>query len=97
MPDSLIIADGHVHFHECFDIGRLLDKAWKNFQLAAGRSFVGLLFLTDIKSNGWFLTFRKGMASSTREGKPIGPWKIQPTLEDCSLTAHLNSRETFLS
>jgi hypothetical protein len=93
MQNPLIIADAHVHFHECFDIGRLLDKALKNFQVEAGRSFSGILFLTEIQSNGWFLTFRKEMAGPDQ--KSIGSWKIQRTREDLSLSARLNNRESL--
>jgi hypothetical protein len=95
MSNSLIIADAHVHFHECFNSGRLLDMALKNFRLEAGRPFTGLLFLTDIKANGWFLTCRKELEIQNREIK-LGTWTIQRTGEDFSLAARLNGRESLM-
>jgi hypothetical protein len=89
MNNTLILADTHVHFHECFDIGRLLDGAQKNFQTErdrtkAGSPFAGFLFLTETKPNGWFLTHFNRVVAENKEEK-IGLWSLLPTQEDFSL------------
>jgi hypothetical protein len=92
MQAPLIIADGHVHIHECFDFRNFLDQALNNFRREAGRPFSGLLFLTDIKAKGGFLTLRKELAEKGRQ-QSLGPWTIQATGEDISLAARLTPEE----
>jgi hypothetical protein len=92
MPAPLIIADGHVHIHECFDFRRLLDQALNNFRREAGRPFLGLLFLTDINAERGFLTLRKKLAEQGGEQR-LDPWTIQTTGEDLSLAAQLSQEE----
>jgi hypothetical protein len=95
MQSPLIIADAHVHFYECFDIEHLLDRALKNFKKEAGQPFIGLLFLNDIRRNGWFLTHLKGLANPKTGERPTGSWTFQSTGEDCSLIACLNNRASL--
>ncbi|HMK65312.1 MAG TPA: hypothetical protein VK564_05915, partial [Thermodesulfobacteriota bacterium] len=92
MQAPLIIADGHVHIHECFDFRRLLDRALNNFRREAGRPFLGLLFLTDIKPKGSFLTLQKELTEKGGEQR-LGPWTIQTTGEDLSLAAQITPEE----
>lgn len=59
---EIIIADGHVHFHECFDIKNFFKAAWDNFfaesnKLGFEESFTGVLFLTESFNANWFLRF----------------------------------------
>jgi hypothetical protein len=96
MKNPLIIADAHVHFHECFDIGQLLDRALKNFRKAAGGLFTALLFLTDTETDGWFVRHARGRADGEDKEKQTGDWTLQRTREDCSLIARSNSRDSLI-
>jgi len=55
----LILADSHVHFYDCFDIEQVLHAALKNFKnvvctVHSRRSFIGVLFLTETRSEDYF-------------------------------------------
>ena len=59
MNNRLIIADAHVHLYDCFDMERLLDLAFSNFQKEAdkpikGTPFSAFLCLAETKTENWF-------------------------------------------
>ena len=60
----MIIADGHVHVHDCFNITKIFNTAWTNFfneshKIGFNESFTGILFLTESHNANWFLEFLK--------------------------------------
>ena len=87
---QLILADGHVHLHHCFDTEQVLDSAWDNFQKVAARQFnqtefTALLFLTELEQQDDFVR-RKNQLESQKDIK-VGKWKLGKTQEELSLFA----------
>lgn len=91
---SLILADGHVHIHDCFPLDAFFDAAWKNFRqvqprftaVAGPASFI--LFLTESRGVHYFQRFRE-LAEVPREGEinSLMRWWFQETGEAISLRA----------
>ncbi|MBE9169010.1 hypothetical protein IQ238_16300 [Pleurocapsales cyanobacterium LEGE 06147] len=84
--NKLIIADTHVHLHNCFDLDIMLDSALENFsRLFSGKgrenNFIGILFLIKIgKQNNNF-----NQLIQPRE--KLKNWNFQQTGEKISLYA----------
>ena len=60
--EPLILADGHVHLHDCFDRQAFFNAALSNFYLAATRegaeaSYQSVLFLTESQGRETFPLF----------------------------------------
>ena len=87
--DRLILVDGHVHVHECFDLARFLDSAYSNFEVEAARrgsaeEFDCALLLSEDSDSNWFSQMRQAA------GQPLGSnanWMFDRTDEDCSVLA----------
>jgi hypothetical protein len=98
MENQLILADTHIHFYNCFDVGYLLDSAFKNFQKEADRSiggtnFKAFLFLAETKTESWFQhQYDQVLREPSRAGR-VGQWTVQFTNEDCSLYVRSNDRK----
>ncbi len=97
MNNRLIIADAHVHLYDCFDMERLLDLAFSNFQKEAdkpmkGTSFSAFLCLAETKTENWFYRFSHPAERGSSQPKGIGKWTFRPTKEDCSLYACLDEK-----
>jgi hypothetical protein len=87
-PDrsSLLLVDGHVHVHACFDLSRFLDRAARNFEAvatdrAAGRIPPGVLMLTESAGDAVFATLRE------RAPERHGAWTIDRATEPIALDA----------
>lgn len=98
MNDSnhLIIADGHVHIHECFDIKKFFETAWTNFFAESNKlgieSFTGVLFLTESLNANWFLRFLQ----SAGEKSKLGDLRFERTKENVSLKAKFEDEKELL-
>ncbi|NET64584.1 MAG: hypothetical protein F6K63_09370 [Moorea sp. SIO1G6] len=88
---QLILIDGHVHLHDCFDIDQLLTSAWVNFQRFSGQAgdrenFQAVLLLTEIEHQKWYKKLadlaQNNNQSRVSQGKP---WMFHRTQEDLSL------------
>ena len=94
----MLLLDGHVHIHDCFDIVAFLDGAYLNFlnrALAMDRGdFSAVLLLTESAGDDWFGRLRR--LSENREGVGNGKengWSFYATGEDCSLVAESRKGE----
>lgn len=88
----MVIADGHVHVHDCFTIGRFLEAAVANFdrRLAAasqGGASTGLLLLTEAAGADWF---RRLADRGSADG-----WTLRRS-EDSALTAARGAQRVHL-
>lgn len=98
MKDRLIIADAHVHLHDCFNLEHLFDSALNNFQYYAEKkgnrdNYTPVLFLTEISGQNKFNELKK----STGENNKIKNWNLFPTKEDVSLSvSDRSNRNLFL-
>ena len=84
-----MIADAHVHFHACFRRDRFFDAAWKNLtgaapRVAPGEAHLPYLLLTESPGADYF---RRWHDESGRSSRSSAQWRVEPTREDCSLTA----------
>ncbi len=98
MENQLILADTHIHFYNCFDIGYLLDSAFKNFQKETEKSgekipFKAFLFLAETKTESWFLHQYDQVLREPSRAERIGQWTVQFTKENCSLYVRANDRK----
>ena len=88
---QLILADGHVHLHNFFDLAQVLDRAWDNFQKVAAQKFkqeklTALLFLTEMARQDKFEQLKHKLES--QKNVQFGNWRIERTKEKESLIAH---------
>lgn len=89
---EIILADGHVHIHPCFDLALCLDAALANF-LSVNPQGYFLLLLTESPSEQYFEDFYQAACQKSQENLSLGNWTIQTTQENCSLCAvHCHSR-----
>ena len=98
--NQLIIADSHVHIHDCFDLEQMLNSALNNFHNLAGSrgyqdNFTGILFLTEIGNQNKFNLLRDCAINKEKllENK-LESWNLFRTQEDVSLSVYnqLNRR-----
>lgn len=97
-----ILADGHVHIHDCFSLDSVLDSALKNFRKAASLSsdeyvenFQGVLFLAEISTQKRFQTLLRDIQRSDKKEVVFGSWKISLTNEIFSLHARNSDDESI--
>jgi len=88
--NHLIIADGHVHIYDCFDIHKFFDAAWNNFfgqskRMGFEKSFTGILFLTESLNTNRFSEFLQVAHGVGKANSDLKDLKFQETKEDCSL------------
>ena len=81
---DVLLVDGHVHVHDCFDLDAFLDAAASNFHRAARRLGLaertpGCLMLTECAADDAFDRLRTG------QWRPGAAWSVQQTSEDDSL------------
>lgn len=86
-----LLVDAHVHVYDCFDIDKLLDAAWRNFNHAAeatglDHGFSGVLFLTETSRDNWFL--QSSMADN------YSHWQIEKTGDKTVLQARRRTDST---
>jgi len=87
---ELVLADAHVHLHECFEISDALDSAHKNFSAVAedisdGPVIAGVLFLTESSSANYFEQLAGNGDHEIGSG-----WHLESTEESVSLIARKN-------
>ena len=85
----MLIADAHVHFHACFQWDRFFDAALQNLtgaapHVAPGEALLPYLLLTESPGVDYFRRWRDVAGKATRSSVR---WRVEPTREDCSLTA----------
>jgi hypothetical protein len=81
----MLLVDGHVHVHECFDVGRMFDAAAANFAAAARmlaneRDYDGVLCLVESRGERFLeavRTRRKGRVWRGRHGF----WEVEHSRE----------------
>jgi hypothetical protein len=97
LTEEWTLADGHVHIHDCFVVGQLLDSALRNFE-QAGREIDAtlpcnmLLLLTESSGVDMFGKLRMSATARESDGS-LGQWSISSTEESCSLNAQRASDE----
>ena len=90
--NQLIIADAHVHLHDCFDLEHMLNSALNNFQNFSKLkgyhdNFNALLFLTEIgKRNKFFQLRNYTKTNKTLIKNKLKNWDIYQTQEEVSLS-----------
>ncbi len=97
---GIILADAHVHLHQCFDIEQVLDAARHNFhevarQRHSGDDFIGVLFLTEIQTEQRFRSLYQA-AGENPANSQYGDWEIHRTEEVCSLLAQHTDGATLI-
>lgn len=91
--ESLMLVDGHVHIHSCFDIELLLDAALNNFQNFSHANAAFFLALTESKSQNYFHHLHQLAQGNSNTGLTLNAWQIMLTDEPCSLRAQKSSGE----
>lgn len=91
------LVDGHVHIHEQFELGAVLDAALKNFKEAARGLGLDwpcrmLLMLTETAAADQFGSI-KSTGGNDNTGNKFGAWAFEPTAESCSLRLRLSTGE----
>ena len=86
----MVLVDGHVHVHECFDVARLFDAAAANFAaaaraLAGEREYDAVLCLVESRGER-FLDAVRARRDRVWRGDH-GFWEIEPTCEPETLVA----------
>ena len=100
--NQLILADAHVHIYDCFNLSKLLNSAWNNFQKFASKqgcseNFTAVLFLTEIGPQACFKKFLDRDPNQTNTSISRDDWTFHPTQEGLSLYASKQSdRGIFL-
>ncbi len=92
---SLMLVDGHVHIHYCFNIEILLDAALSNFQRLNYDNATFFLILTESKSQNYFrrlLQFAQGKGNRKLE-LSLSNWQINLTAESASLYAQKSDKQ----
>lgn len=69
--NSIIIADGHIHIHDCFDIVTFFSSAFENVKRVAVKAgfpdkYSGILFLTESSGVNYFSKFREAALETDR-------------------------------
>lgn len=92
--ESLMLVDGHVHIHSCFDIEVLLDAALNNFQSLHHPNSAFFLVLTESRSQNYFQRlFQLGQGNEENELN-LNNWQIVLTDESHSLYAKKSDAES---
>jgi len=92
----LILADGHVHVHRCFERQAFFDAAFANLlhgsvQLGLRGPTLGCLFLTEVQGDDFFQEARRSVGRIT-----WGPWSAAVTGEENSLWVRRDRGATLL-
>src|SRR5262245_25238663 len=95
----MVLVDGHVHVHECFDVARLFDAAAANFAAAARtiageRGYDSVLCLVESRAERFLDAVRARRDRVWRGGH--GFWEIEPTSEHEALVARRGSTRLTL-
>ena len=85
--ESLLLVDGHVHIHPCFDVETLLDAALNNFQNLQQPDAAFFLALTESKSQNYFQSLKQLGKGNKVNGLGLNSWQIMLTDEPDSLYA----------
>ena len=94
---QFILADGHVHIYDCFDVEKLLDSASKNFKTRAKQqgcknNYASVLFFTESSQDHCFFQFLE----QTKAGScTINNWSFRCTGENLSLYAYNSLGESL--
>jgi len=91
---EIIIADGHVHIHDCFDTKEFLEAAIRNFNHISNDHLANMvLFLTESHAANWFNFFYQQAEGSRKGKKPaFKDWIFDFTLEENSIKAKWNEK-----
>lgn len=84
MKETTILVDAHVHIYDCFEIHRLLDAAYHNFQCAAATQagdseVIGILMLTESFGHECFSKMREVRSGSSQQSER---WHFLRLVED---------------
>ena len=94
--ETLMLVDGHVHLHDCFDVELFLDAALNNFQNLSYNNAAFFLALTESKSQNYFqLLYKLGFGNEDPEIS-LNNWQIELTNESCSLRAQKSDSNIYL-
>lgn len=97
---SLILADAHVHLHDCFVLDRVLDAALENFSKFGKpeqAAFQGVLFLAEMANQNRFNDLLTSIEGRETKEWAIGNWTIYPTDEKVSLWAkHVSGQDIII-
>lgn len=87
----IIIADAHVHFHDCFNLSTFLSSALKNFSRDGSQTVdrTSALFLTESAGKNVF----QALADAAQDPCSADGWTWQRTQEECSLYAYNSQRQ----
>jgi hypothetical protein len=98
----MLIADAHVHIHDCFDLARFLSAAFSNFRHASlricrGGTYIPFLLLTEGRGQRVF----QRLSEETEKGKDTigqgnrGIFRFHPTGESESLRIENAERQSL--
>ena len=92
--ESLMLVDGHVHIHSCFEVERLLDAALNNFQNLNYCKAAFFLALSESKTQNYFQRLWQLGQGNKPNGLQLNNWQIIPTDESHSLYAQKSDRQS---
>ena len=94
--ETLMLVDGHVHLHDCFDVELLLDAALDNFQNLSYHNAAFFLALTESKPQNYFQRlYQLGLGNEDTEIS-LNKWQIKLTNESCSLRAQKSNTDVYI-
>lgn len=96
-----VICDSHVHIYDCFNVDKLFDATYDNFNAEmqrqrAGDRFLGILLLAETSKQNWFRDLRE-VGNKCERMQKLVRWRCGPVLEDdCALLVRRTGREQLL-
>lgn len=96
----MVIVDGHVHIHPCFELDRFFEGSYSNLRAAAAArqaksGFSGFLMLAESRGVDRFSELREMAKGRNSIGQRGGKWAPAETGEDRCLKIHLPGRGHF--
>lgn len=96
---GIILADAHVHIHNCFNLTQLLNSAFNNFAQVATKvdnnsPYSAVLFLAETSQDDYF----NHLSALAKNGSELSPeFKIETTQEKCSIVLnHVTKGKLYL-
>ena len=94
--ENIVLVDGHIHIHNCFDLNFLFDSAYKNFRKAAelfnAEHFEGVLCLTENFNVDYFSKLKRMVEGNQGQVDSLA-WKFYSTNEPNSIRILRNQDE----
>jgi hypothetical protein len=92
--ESVMLVDGHVHIHPCFEVEIVLNAALNNFKNLQESDATFFLALTESRNENYFQLLGQVAQGKEVKGLSLNSWQIMPTDESYSLYAQKFAAES---